>query len=222
LPMQSKEEGTEHTISGDARGPAYRVETTRLVARCWQPADAPLLQAAFAASWAHLTPWMPWARGEPTDLEGAIALIRRWRGAFDLGQDFVYGVFSADEREVWGGSGLHTRAGKGAREIGYWIHVDQINRGLATELAGALTRVGFEVDGLRRVEIHCVLQNVRSAAVARKLGYVHEGTLRARVPHGEGKYRHKMVWTLLEDEYPDSPAASTEAAAFDVMGRRLL
>jgi RimJ/RimL family protein N-acetyltransferase len=222
LPTQSKEEGTEHMIPGDAHGPAYRVETARLVVRCWQPADAPLLQAAWAASWAHLSPWMPWARGEPNDLETTIALTRHWRGTFDLGQDFVYGVFSPDEREVLGGSGLHTRAGEGAREIGYWIHVDQINRGLATELAGALTRVGFEVDGLRRVEIHCVVQNVRSAAVARKLGYVHEGTLRARVLHGEDEYRDKMVWTLLRDEYPDSPAASTDVAAFDVMGRRLL
>jgi RimJ/RimL family protein N-acetyltransferase len=209
-------------VPGDAHGPAYRVETTRLVVRCWQPADAPLLQAALEASWAHLTPWMPWARGEPIDLEGAIGLTRHWRGAFDLGQDFVYGVFSADETEVWGGSGLHTRVGEGAREIGYWIHVDQINRGLATELAGALTWVGFEVDGLRRVEIHCVPQNVRSAAVARKLGYVHEGTLRARVPDGEGEYRDSMIWTLLEDEYPSSLAARTEMTAFDVVGRRLL
>jgi RimJ/RimL family protein N-acetyltransferase len=209
-------------ISGDARGPAYRVETARLVVRCWQPADAPLLQAALAASWAHLGPWMPWAKGDPTDLEGAIALTRGWRGAFDLGQDFVYGVFSPDEREVWGGSGLHTKAREGAREIGYWIHVDQINRGLATELAGALTRIGFEVDGLRRTEIHCDPQNVRSAAVARKLGYVHEGTLRARAPDGEGGYRDSMIWTLLEDEYPASPAAATKVAAFDVVGRKLL
>jgi RimJ/RimL family protein N-acetyltransferase len=198
------------------------VETARLVVRCWQPADAPLLQAALAASWAHLSPWMPWAKGEPTDLEGALGLTRSWRGQFDLDQDFVYGVFSPDETEVWGGSGLHTRGSEGVREIGYWIHVDQINRGLATELAGALTRVGFEIDGLRRIEIRIVPANARSAAVARKLGYVHEGTLRARAPDGEGGYLDTMVWALLEDEYPSSPAARTEVAAFDVAGRRLL
>jgi RimJ/RimL family protein N-acetyltransferase len=190
--------------------------------RCWRPADAPLLEAALAASWAHLAPWMPWARGEPTDLEGAIDLTRCWRGAFDLGQDFVYGVFHPDEGEVWGGSGLHTRAGEGAREIGYWIHVEQINRGLATELAGALTKVAFEIDGLRRAEIHCVPANVRSAAVARKLGYVHEGTLRARAPDGEGAYRDSMIWTLLKDEYPASAAAAVRIQAFDVVGRRLI
>lgn len=204
------------------RGPAYRVETARLVVRCWQPADAPLLRAALAASWGHLSPWMPWAKGEPTDLEGTLALTRAWRGAFDLGHDFVYGVFSPDETEVWGGSGLHTRGGEGVREIGYWVHVDQINRGLATELAGALTRVGFEVDGLRRIEIRILPTNVRSAAVARKLGYVHEGTLRARAADGEGGYLDMMVWALLADEYPDSPAASTDVSAFDVTGRKLL
>ncbi|HUT20809.1 MAG TPA: transglutaminase domain-containing protein [Anaerolineae bacterium] len=63
---------------------------------------------------------------------------------------------------------------------------------------------------------------VRSAAVPRKLGYVHEGTLRARAPDGEGGYRDSMIWTLLEDEYPASPATGAELAAYDVIGRKLL
>ncbi len=201
------------------QGPAYRIITPRMVIRCWQPADAPLLKAAIDMSIDHLLSWMPWAQNEPTDLQAKIDLIRRFRGQFDLGQDFVYGIFNADETQVLGGTGLHTRLGSDAREIGYWVRSDRINQGIATETAAALTRIVFEVDRLDRVEIHCDAENVRSAAVPRKLGFTHEATLRKRKVAGH--VRDTMVWTLLADEYPASAAARVEIAASDVIGRTI-
>jgi len=165
-------------------GPAYRVVTPRLVVRCWQPTDALLLKEAVDASLEHLRPWMPWAANEPTDLDTKIALLRRFRGKFDLGEDFVYGIFSRDETEVVGGTGLHTRLGADAREIGYWVRTDRINQGIAAEASAALTRVAFEVDKLDRVEIHCDAENVRSAAVPRKLGFTHESPALREVAPG--------------------------------------
>ncbi|MCX7671857.1 MAG: GNAT family N-acetyltransferase [Anaerolineae bacterium] len=206
-------------MSACLAGPAYRVVTPRLVLRCWQPADAPLLKVAVDISIEHLRPWMPWAANEPTDLDAKIALLRRWRGQFDLGQDFVYGIFNRTETEVLGSTGLHTRAGPAAREIGYWVRADRLNRGIATEAAAALTRVAFEVEGVDRVEIHCDAENVRSAAVPRKLGFMHEATLRKR-RFGD-KLRDTMVWTLFADEYPASAAARVPIAAFDVIGRQI-
>lgn len=209
-------------MSASSRGPAYRVVTERLVLRCWQPTDAPRLKAAIDASLDHLRPWMPWAAQEPESIEAKAARLRRMRGQFDLGIDYVYGVFDRDERSVLGGTGLHTRAGEGAREIGYWIHVAHAGKGLATELVAALTRVAFEVDAVRRVEIHCAPENARSAAVPRKLGYVHEATLRARAVRSDGTPRDTMIWTLLDGEYPSSPAARSGAEAYDALGERLL
>lgn len=206
---------------GTIPGPAYRVRTPRLLIRCWEPADAPLLQEAIDASLEHLRPWMPWAMNEPTPLQDKLALLRRWRGEFDRDQDYVYGIFNHQEDQVLGGAGLHTRVGPGAREIGYWIRAGRTGQGLATEMAGALTRVAFEVDRVRRVEIHCDPLNLRSAAIPRKLGYTHEATLRQRVPQ-EGAFRDVMIWTLLLDEYSEGPAAASVLEAFDVAGRRLL
>jgi RimJ/RimL family protein N-acetyltransferase len=206
-------------MSANLPGPAYRVVTPRLVIRCWQPADAPLLKAAVDSSIEHLLPWMPWAANEPTDLAAKIALIRRFRGQFDLGQDFTYGIFDREEAQALGGTGLHTRVGSDAREIGYWVRADQINQGVATETSGALTRVAFEIDKLDRVEIHCDADNVRSAAVPCKLGFVHEATLRKR--RVGGKVRDTLVWTLLADEYGASQAARLQIEAFDAIGRRI-
>jgi len=197
-------------------GPAYRVVTPRLIIRCWNPTDAPLFKAAIDVSIEHLLPWMPWAANEPTDLDTKIGLLRRFRGQFDLGQDFVYGIFDRDETEALGGTGLHTRLGTDAREIGYWVRADRINQGIAAETAAALTRVVFEIDRLDRVEIHCDADNVRSAAVPRKLGFTHEATLHKR--RVAGKVRDTLVWTLLAEDYPASPAARVEIEAFDAVG----
>lgn len=209
-------------MSNQLPGPAYRIETRRLIVRCWQPTDAALLKAAIDASLDHLRPWMPWAEDEPQDLSAKVERLRSWRGKFDLDRDFVYGIFDPDEKDVLGSSGLHTRVGEGAREIGYWIHVDYINQGLATEVAAALTKVAFEVDGVLRVEIHCDPQNVRSAAVPRKLGFVHEATLRERTTDAQGERRDSMIWTLFADEYPGSRPQKAKIEAYDAVGRRIL
>jgi len=73
--------------------PPYRIVSERLVIRCWEPLDAPLLKEAIDSSLEHLQPWMPWARAEPQELSEKVDLLRRFRGQFDLGTDFVMGIF---------------------------------------------------------------------------------------------------------------------------------
>jgi RimJ/RimL family protein N-acetyltransferase len=204
--------------------PPYVIRTPRLVLRCWQPADAPLLKEALDSSLDHLRPWMPWAASEPQPLAEKVELLRLFRGQFDLGQDFVYGIFSADESEVIGGTGLHTRIGEAALEIGYWIRASRVGAGLATETAAALTRVAFEVCDVDRVEIRVDPENERSLAVPRKLGFVEEATLRRRLPpkHGEHGLRDVVVFALFRDELAGTPAASIELRAEDAVGAAVL
>ena len=112
----------------------------------------------------------------PRPLEAKVDLLRRFRGHFDLGQDFVYGIFSADESAALGGTGLHTRAGDGAFEIGYWIRSDRTRSGPRDRRqAGALTRAAFEVSGVPRVIVRVDPDNAASLAVPRKLGFAEEG-----------------------------------------------
>ncbi|MCO5204153.1 MAG: GNAT family N-acetyltransferase [Anaerolineae bacterium] len=203
-------------------GPAYRIETPRMVIRCWKPGDAQLLKTAIDSSLDHLRPWMPFAANEPTDVQTKINLLRRFRGNFDLDVDYVYGIFDRDEVEVLGGTGLHTRIGKNALEIGYWIRADAVGRGLATEATAALTQIAFVVNGVDRVEIHCDPQNSASAAVPRKLGFTHEATLQRRIASGDdGEMRDSMIWTLFRDAYKQTPVADVTVLAYDVFGRKL-
>ena len=204
-----------------ASGPAYRILSARLLLRPWQPADAPQLKAAIDYNREHLSRWMPWAR-EEEPLQNYVDRLRTFRGNFDLGKDFIYAIFSRDGNQILGSSGLHTRIGTKALEIGYWIHVDHINQGLATECSAALTRAAFEVNQVDRVEIHCAPLNLASATVPRKLGYAHEATLRRRTHWSEDEIEDSMIWTLFADTYPDSPAAQYPIEAYDAIGRQLI
>jgi RimJ/RimL family protein N-acetyltransferase len=201
---------------------AYRIVTGRLVIRCWEPADAPLAKDAIDSSLEHLREWMPWAHTEPTTLEQKVQLLRLFRGRFDLDQDAVYGIFDREERRAVGGTGLHPRVGDDAREIGYWIRADAAGRGFATEATAALTRVGFEIAGLERIEIRCDPENVRSAAIPKRLGYIHEATLRGRLRDEHDRPRDAMVFTMFADGYSSSPCAAANLEAFDVTGAQLL
>jgi RimJ/RimL family protein N-acetyltransferase len=198
----------------------YRIATERLVLRCWEPRDAPLLKDAVDSSIDHLLPWMPWAADEPQTVEEKAALLRTFRGNFDLGVDFVYGIFSRDEAQALGGTGLHTRIGPEALEIGYWIRASRAGEGLTTEATAALTRVAFELTDRERVEIRCDPANDRSRAIPRKLGYIEEATLRHRLHYPEP--RDIVVYSLFREDFPSSPAASAALEAYDAIGNRVL
>ncbi len=200
--------------------PAYRIVTERLVLRCYEPRDAAPLKAAVDRSLAHLVPWLAWARAEPQSLDAKVELLRQFRGQFDLGQDFVYGIFDEHEEEVLGGCGLHMRGGEW-REIGYWIAHGRTGLGYATEAAAALVRAAFEIERLERVEIHCDPENVKSSAVAKKLGFRHDATLRERMPRADGTLGDCMLWSLFVGEYLESQAARVSIDAFDAIGRPL-
>ena len=200
--------------------PPYRIASERLLLRCWEPEDAPLLKEAVDESLDELLPWMPWAAEEPQPLSAKIGLLRGFRGRFDLGQEFVYGIFAPDESAVLGGTGLHTRRGEDAFEIGYWIRTSHAGRGLATESSAVLTRVAFELCGVDRVDIRVDPANTASARIPRKLGFREEATLRRRLGYPEP--RDVIVFSLFADELTGTPSAEARFEAWDAAGARVM
>ena len=199
----------------------YRVETERLVIRCYEPRDAPLLKDAVDSSLDHLRPWMPWAEHEPQTLEEKIVLLKSFRAQFDANESFVMGIFSADEKEQIGGSGLHPRVDPGGLEIGYFIRASATRQGYVTESTAALTRVGFEVCGADRIEIRVDPANEASLGVPRKLGFTEEATLRRRLPgRAGGPLRDVTLFTLFREEF--DPSLAPTLRAFDALGRQLV
>ncbi|HST19288.1 MAG TPA: GNAT family protein [Gaiellaceae bacterium] len=201
--------------------PPYRIETDRLVIRCYEPEDAPLLKEAVDSSIEHLLPWMPWARYEPQSLDQKIELLRMFRGQFDRDENYVYGIFDADESRQLGGSGLHPRGDPESIEIGYWIRADALRQGIATEVTAVLARTAIEQCAYQRVDIQVDPENEVSLRIPRRLGFTEEGRLRRRLDPKEdgGARRDSVLFSLLDDELPGSPCASFAYRGYDVIGR---
>ena len=139
------------------------------VVRRYSEADMPAVVAVVNDNLDHLAPWMPWAQ-EPMTLDSQLAFFRDTDKQWDEGTNFVYGIFDPAGHIV-GGTGFHVRNGPGVLEIGYWLTRQASGRGLMTRVVDALTTAGASVDSVARVEIHCDADNVRSAAIPKRLGY---------------------------------------------------
>ena len=203
-------------------GTAYRVETDRLVLRCWSPGDAPVLRAALDACDAHLRPMIPFMKDEPRSLQQTALWLRGHRAAFDLDQMYRYAVYDASEQNLLGENMLLARVGPGGLEIGYWTHKDATGKGIATEASSAMIRVAFDIEKVKRVEIMCAPENSASASIPARLGFTHEATLKKRALDSDGEVRDLMVWSLFAEDYPSSPAAKITLRAFNCMGEIII
>jgi RimJ/RimL family protein N-acetyltransferase len=157
------------------------------------PAHVTSAVASINESLEHLRPWMAWAQ-EPATAEAIGKVYADADAGWAARTEFTYVVVDAATGKVIGGSGLHGRLGPNGLEIGYWVHVDRIGRGLATEVARALTGAAFTIPGIERVRIQCADDNVRSARVPAKLGYRH---VRTHVPDdGPCAEQPTQVWEV--------------------------
>mgnify|MGYP000865032363 CR=1 FL=1 len=142
------------------------------VVRKYEMSDAQALVDAVTDSREHLEPWMPWIKFEPQSVVQREVLISTWSEAWDDRTEFVMGIFLGDR--VVGGTGLHLRGDIKTVEIGYWLHVDYLGRGIASQVAGALTDTAFalwpEID---TVEIVHDEANVASGKVPHRVGFQH-------------------------------------------------
>ena len=201
----------------------YRIETARLVLRCYEPEDAPLLKDAVDRSLEHLRPWMPWTPDAPEPLDDVYERLRTFRAEYDRDENWIMGVFSPDDTRCLGGTGLHpANEGEGGIEIGYFVAAEEIGQGYATELTAVLTRVAFDLLDRDRVVIRVDPANERSDRVPEKLGYTKEATLRRRLPDRNASgLRDVNIWTLFRDEAAGSPVEAYDYVAYDALGRKL-
>jgi len=174
-----------------------------------RPAHAAAVARAVDESLDHLRPFMPWANPdnarELTQRGRLLNAERLW----DAGREYAFTIrapgtdaTSPDSHDVGdvpvvGGIGLvcHDRWGVGrdAAEIGYWVHVDWCNRGIATRATAAVGDAALTLPDVEKVVVVVDAANDPSNAVPRKLGYTFDRVVE-REPEAPGETGRMQVW----------------------------
>ena len=159
---------------------------------------APLVEAV-SRSLDHLRPWMPWASAEPL-APSLAAFVGRSVVQFDQAENFSYAIWDDAAHKLVGSVGLHPRLGPDAIEIGYWVRVGWLRRGVATAAAAALTSAAFAMDGMTAVHIRCDEANLASAAVPRRLGFELRGVFEDEIA-APAEVGRSMDWIMRRERW---------------------
>ena len=170
--------------------------------------DAPVLWEAVDESREHLAPWLPWA-ATYRSVDDAREFVTRAAAWWLLRHNLPVGIFERETGRLLGGCGLQGITWDlRSFEIGYWLRRTAEGRGYMSEAVQLLTRWAFDALAANRVFIRMDVRNQRSQAVAARLGFVHEGTLRNALSDAEGKPRDVHVYALIPEDYRGLPWAT--------------
>ena len=178
-------------------------DTERLTIRAPRVEDAAEVWQAIDESLPELRAWMPWAKDGAGSLDDQIARLRRAAAHWLTREDLPLHLFLRGTHTFVGGSGLHRFDWEVRRfEIGYWVRTRFAGQGYITEAVNGITRFAFEHLRANRVEIRCDARNARSADVARRCGFLLEGTLRHDDLGVNGDLRDTLVFSKISpDEF---------------------
>ena len=172
----------------------------RVLVRPYQESDAHSLFEAIAESREHLRPWEPFADAHQT-VEESRDLIIRWIAQWMLREYLSVGLWDCATHRYVGSSSLRPESWEaGSFEIGYWVRASAAGQGYITEAVKLLVEYAFTHLHANRVEICCDERNERSAAVARRLGFVQEGRLRNHALTHLGELRTTLVFSLTPED----------------------
>ena len=154
---------------------SFRIDDN-LTLRLPEKGDAETVTAAVHKNLKRLQEWMPWAVDDYST-EHALDWIKRSRDGYAENGEFT-ALILHDGRFI-GSIGIHDLdlVNRHA-SIGYWIDQDHEARGIITRCCRDLIEYLFGTMELKRVQINCAIENVRSRAVPERLGFTLEGKLR--------------------------------------------
>jgi ribosomal-protein-serine acetyltransferase len=154
----------------------------------------------------HLRPWFFWAE-TTTSVEVLLEFLGQALDQYTRGDGAHLGIWV--EGVLAGSIGCHTIDWRNrSTSLGYWIDAAYQGRGIVTQCCRAwLNYLFFELD-LHRIEIRCATANVRSAAIPRRLGFVHEGQAR-EAEYVSGGWHDLLIFSMLARDWAGISKRST-------------
>jgi ribosomal-protein-serine acetyltransferase len=166
------------------------------------PGDAAEMFALIDRHRAAMQEWITWI--DATYTVGDVRRSAQFSQAqFEQLLGFDYSI--RHDGAIAGGIGLyHLDWASRHAQIGYWLAPPARGLGLVTRATSAVTTHAFESLSLHRLEIRCVVENQKSRAVAERLGYELEGTLReSYLLHGT--FRDLALYAMTAERWRTLP-----------------
>ncbi len=149
---------------------------------------------AIITSRKQLLPWLSWAHfyqtfdEMPKFIDGQIE-------SFDKGEKFGYDIIV--DGKFAGAIDLHNISEDNhSCEIGYWLNEKYTGKGIMSRCAAKITEYAFNEIDMHRVVIEAAAANKASCAVAERIGFTLEGTLRDHELL-DGKYYDTNIYAKL-------------------------
>ncbi|TQL66873.1 ribosomal-protein-serine acetyltransferase [Nocardioides albertanoniae] len=145
----------------------------------------------------HLREWEPWAHSDQSMISVASLgtyLLTQW-----VKGEMIPCVIRQDG-QVAGATTARINLYEKSATIGYWLGEDYEGRGLVTRAVSALLDTLFKDHDIARAIIDTSVMNTRSRAVAERLGFTLEGTMRGAQAY-PGERRDLVVYGLLREEW---------------------
>ena len=163
--------------------------------RTYVVGDAEELFALVDANRARLRPWMIW---EPTTktADDTRAFIQACLASTDYEGNGLW-----RDADLIGGIGLSLDTMANSGEIGYWLADGQEGKGVVTRACTRFFDFAFDELGLHRMELQAAVENVKSRAVAQRLGMREEGVLRGAGKVGGGLYVDLVIYGQVVDDW---------------------
>ncbi|MDR0965701.1 MAG: GNAT family N-acetyltransferase [Myxococcales bacterium] len=170
--------------------------------RALERSDARAIFEAIDTNRAHLGTWLPFVAATYS-IEESEAFVRSVIDppGCETNQTFVIEC----DAEFAGLIGLKGTDWENAKtELGYWLCERFVGRGLITRSARCLCERAFVGLGLNRIQLRCAVGNVRSRAVALRLGLMLEGIERDAERFDDGRFIDAEVFSLLRRDWAQS------------------
>ncbi|MEU6203722.1 GNAT family protein [Micromonospora musae] len=146
----------------------------------------------------HIAPWVG-PSFVATDLDSARAVLRRYADRWARDAGGIWGLWRRGTL-VGGVMLVSFDVSLGVCEVGCWLEPSAQGHGLVFRAVRHVVDWAVRERGVHRVEWRTKPDNVRSIALARRLGLRHEGTLREVYPGRSGRI-DIQVWSVLADEW---------------------
>ena len=147
-----------------------------IVLRTYSEEDARELFDVVNENRGHLRPWLIWVDATLKEAH-SLEYIRAARQEQYEQRSMAMGIFQNDQ--LIGGIGMHhwdPRLKKA--QIGYWLAAYACGKGIMQQCSMHFIHYLFTQLGLNKIELQYLPANVRSASVAKRLGFTTEGILR--------------------------------------------